>query len=338
MNYQVVVEYRALRALVPYKRKLRKHDHAVQKRMAALIKEFGFKIPVLIRGSGEIVDGHLRVKAAVTLGMTEVPVIVCDEWTEAQVQGFRLAVNRSASWAEWDMGLVAMEMGELKVLGFDLSLSGFEPIEIRGCFPNDGTPGESESAKADVPVTRVGDLWICGDHRVVCGDATLSEVVTRLLNGAVPVLMVTDPPYGVEYDPLWREHADLGKQRQIGRVMNDDRVDWRDAYKLFPGEEATGHGTQKPEELMQRAIVNSSRLGEAVYDPFLGSGTTLAAAENNGRVCFGIDLDPTYVDHAVVRWQKLTGKQAVLEGDGRSFDEIALERRTVQMGNEDAAA
>jgi DNA methylase len=317
-----------------------------------------------------------------------------------------------------------MEMGELKALNFDLSLTAFEPIEIRGFFPNDGNPGESESAKADAPVTRVGDLWTCGDHRLVCGNATLSEVVTRLLNGAVPVLMVTDPPYGVDLDPKWREEADLGKTRQTGTVMNDDRVDWTEAYKLFPGdvayiwhagihtaevaqsidaagfgirsqiiwakqhfalsrgdyhwqhepcfycvrkgkssnwagdrkqstlwevsnlnpfggnreEEATGHGTQKPEELMQRAILNSSRPVEAVYDPFLGSGTTLAAAENNGRVCFGIDLDPTYVDHAVVRWQKLTGKRAVLDGDGRSFDEIALERRAAQKENEDAAA
>jgi DNA modification methylase len=407
----ISVEYRSTTSLVSYVRKLRKHDHAVPK-MAALLTEFGFKIPVLIRSTGEIVDGHLRVKAASTIGLTEVPVIVCDEWTEAQVKAFRLAVNRSASWAEWDMELVAIELTELKAMDFDLSLTAFDASEMDRCFGTDNHSDEITVSEA-TPITKPGDLWICGDHRVLCGDSTSFDAVTRLLNGSWPVLMVTDPPYGILLDPNWRERAGLGTIRQTGTVANDDRVDWTEAYKLFPGdvayiwhagihaaevarnieaagfkirsqiiwakqhfalsrgdyhwkhepcwyavregkssnwygdrkqstlwevanlnpfgggsnEEATGHGTQKPEELMRRAILNNSQRGEGVYDPFLGSGTTLVAAESNGRVCYGIDVDARYVDCAVLRWQKLTGKQAVLDADGRSFDQISAERR-----------
>ena len=113
---QIHIEYWPLTKLVPYARALRKNDHAVD-RMISSIQKFGFKIPILARSSGEIVDGHLRLKAAIQLGLTEVPVILCDEWTETQVKAFRLMVNRSASWAEWDTELVALEMQELKALG-----------------------------------------------------------------------------------------------------------------------------------------------------------------------------------------------------------------------------
>src|SRR5580704_17944085 len=116
-------------SFVPYSRNPRKNDHAVD-RMAASISEFGFKIPILARGNGEVVDGHLRLKAAQKLGMTELPVILCDEWSEAQVKAFRLLVNRSASWAEWDGKLVALELGELKTIKFDLAQTGFHIAEI----------------------------------------------------------------------------------------------------------------------------------------------------------------------------------------------------------------
>jgi DNA modification methylase len=400
---------------VPYSRNPRKNDHAVE-RMVASIREFGFKIPVLARSSGEVVDGHLRLKAAEKLGMTEVPVILCDEWTEAQVKAFRLMVNRSVTWAEWDPELVALELCELQALDFDLSLTGFDAPEI-----DDYLLGDAENEQDDVApeppdeaVTQAGDLWVCGAHRLLCGDATSAEAVRHLFDSATPALMVTDPPYGVEYDPIWRERAGLGRQRQTGTVANDHRVDWTEAYKLFAGdvayvwhagvhagevaagleatglriraqiiwakqhfalgrgdyhwqhepcwyavreskssrwcgdrtqstlwqvpnlnpfggqtEEATGHGTQKPLGLMRRPILNNSVRGDLVYDPFLGSGTTLIAAESSERICYGLDIDPRYVDVTVLRWQKLTGKAAVLLSDGRSFDEVAAERRPV---------
>jgi DNA modification methylase len=369
---------RPVTELVPYHRHLRKNDHAVQ-RMVASIQQFGFKIPVLVRSNGEIVDGDLRLKAAIKLGMAEVPVILCDEWSEAQVKAFRLLVNRSATWADWELGLVGLEIEELKGLDFDLNLTGFDRLEIDQILAGDGEPPQEETGELpQEPVTRLGDLWLCGPHRVLCGDATSSEQVAHLLGSAIPFLMVTDPPYGVEYDPAWRERAGLGPQRQTGTVANDDRVDWEMAYRLFPGdvayvwhagvhaaevaaglqraglgirsqiiwakpslvlsrgdyhwqhepcwyavregrksnwsgdrkqstlwqvanlnpiggsreEEATGHGTQKPLELMRRPIENHTDRGGIVYDPFLGSGTTLAAAESMGRVCYGSDIEP----------------------------------------------
>jgi DNA modification methylase len=400
---------------VPYGRNPRNNDQAVD-RMVASINEFGFKIPILARSSGEVVDGHLRLKAALKLGMQELPVTLCDEWTPAQVTAFRLMVNRSASWAEWDSELVALELGELQAIDFDLTLTGFDPAEVddflfRG---EEDEPEEVAPVAPSEPVTQLGDVWVCGLHRMLCGDATSAESVARLVGSATLALMVTDPPYGVEYDPEWRERAGLGHLRQTGTVANDHQVDWNAAYMLFTGnvayvwhaglhaaevarglevcgfqirsqiiwakqhfalsrgdyhwhhepcwyavragkpsnwcgdrsqstlwqvpnlnpiggsgEDATGHGTQKPLELMRRAILNNSVRGDIVYDPFLGSGTTLMAAEKTERLCYGLDIDPRYVDVVVRRWQQATGKQAVLEVDGRSFDQIAAERRPV---------
>ena len=403
---------------IPYFRNPRKNDHAVE-RMAASINQFGFKIPILARSGGEVVDGHLRLKAAEKLGIQEVPVILCDEWSEAQVKAFRLLVNRSVTWAEWDEELLALEIGELKVLDFDLSLTGFEPVEIdEFLFGEEKDDGREQDVpmRPEQAITQLGDLWICGEHRVLCGDATSAEVVGRLLGSTKPAVMVTDPPYGVDYDPNWREQAGLGRQRQTGTVANDQQVDWSAAYGLFPGdvayvwhagvhaaevaanlesakfriraqiiwakqhfalsrgnyhwqhepcwyavkegqssnwcgdrtqstlwqipnlnpfggseEEATGHGTQKPLELMRRPILNNSVRRDIIYDPFLGSGTTLIAAHSTERICFGLDIDPVYVDVAVQRWQKLTGQVAVLAVDGRTFDQIAAERAVVEV-------
>ena len=410
MTIDLKLERWPLAKLVPYIRSFRKNDRVVD-RMVASIEQFGFKIPILARSDGEVVDGHLRLKAAQKMGLTEVPVILCDEWTKTQVKAFRLLVNRSATWATWDLELVATEIQELKVMDFDLRLTGFDSREIDHFLLS-----EDHSAEEQVPetgaeaISQPGDLWICGTHRVLCGDATSKEAVARLLQGDKPVLMVTDPPYGVELDPAWRERAGLGKQRQTGTVRNDDRVDWRAAYQLFQGdvayvwhagvhasevaagleeigfriraqiiwrkqhfalgrgdyhwqhepcwyavregrpshwsgdrkqstvwevanlnpfgggnEEATGHGTQKPVELMRRPILNNSERGQVIYDPFLGSGTTLIASESAERICFGLEIDPCYVDVIVRRWQQFAGKQAIRESDGRSFDEIAGE-------------
>lgn len=405
--------------LVPYSRNPRKNDQAIE-RMAASINEFGFKIPILARSGGEIVDGHLRLKAAQKLELQEVPVILCDEWSEAQVKAFRLLVNRSATWADWDQELLTLETSELDTLDFDLSLTGFEPTEIDECpFGQE----KEDFQQQDIPpllqeaITQLGDLWICGEHRVVCGDATSAGAVAALFESATPALLVTDPPYGVNYDPNGREDAGLGRQRQTGTVRNDQQVDWSAAYRLFAGnvayvwhagvhasevaanlesagfrirsqiiwakqhfalsrgdyhwqhepcwyavregkpanwcgdrtqstlwqvanlnpfggsaEEPTGHGTQKPLELMRRPILNNSRCGEIIYDPFLGSGTTLVAAQDTDRVCFGLEIGPRYVDVILMRWQKLTGKAAVLATDGRTFDQVSAERSGAPVG------
>jgi len=415
------VTYWPIEKLIPYPGNPRKNDHAID-RMVAVFKEYGVKIPLLIRSSGEIVDGHLRWKAAQKLGMKELPVITCDEWTETQIKAFRLLVNRSANWAEWDETLLAVEFEQLEELHFDLSFTGFESREIDDIlFRREAAavPEEDETPELlEVPVSRPDDVWICGgdarqQHRVACGDATVAADVTRLLGPARPALMTTDPSYGVHYDPLWREQAGLGRVRQTGKVANDDRIDWSAAYELFPGDIAyvwhaglyagevadslrsigfdiraqiiwakqhfaisrgnyhwqhepcwfavrrgkkaqwrgdrtqstlwqvpnlnpfggskvedavSGHGTQKPTELMRRPILNHTASGEGVFDPFLGSGTTLVAAERTRRRCYGMDIDARYVDLAVRRWQDLTGQQAVLEANGQSFAAVRQQR------------
>src|SRR5580704_4351466 len=170
MNYQI--EVWAIDRLVFYSRNPRKNDAAVD-RMRASIREFGFKIPVLARSDGEVVDGHLRLKAAKKLGLTDIPVILCDEWTSAQVKAFRLMVNRSVAWADWDEELLSLELLDLKGLDFDLSLTGFDPRELDALLANH-TEDEKANAVPELPevaVTQANDLWVCGPHRVLCADS-----------------------------------------------------------------------------------------------------------------------------------------------------------------------
>ena len=412
--------------LAPYARNPRKNDAAVD-RMCLSIREFGFKIPCLVRSDGEVIDGHLRLKAARKLGMTEIPVILCDEWTPAQVKAFRIMVNRSAMWADWDEELLKIELLDLRTSDYDLALTGFDTKEIDDLILDETPDEEAAPPLPAVPVTKPGDLWLCGPHRVLCGDATDPEVVSRLVGECKPSLMVTDPPYGIELDSEWRDRARLNgrgpaepsylKHRTKGHretsISGDTRADWSAAFALVPsleagyvwhaskftrevlngllgigfvhhqqiiwdkkravltrtlywfqhepcwfvrkknapwygkaGENSTiwespspkfimggsdeakfDHPTQKPVELMRKPILNHTKPGELVYDPFLGSGTTLAAAEVTGRICYGLELDPKYADVVVERWQGLTGRKATLEGDGRTFDEVASQDR-----------
>jgi DNA modification methylase len=383
--------------LVLYARNPRKND-AVVDRMCASIREFGFKIPVLARSDGTVVDGHLRIKAARKLGSwpggdkTGIPVIRCDEWTDAQVKAFRLMVNRSVTWADWDDELLSLELQELAAADFDLSLTGFDPRELEGLLtlPDNDEQADVAPPLPENPVSRPGDLWVCGNrksqHRVLCGDATSPEAVARLLGDRKPFLMITDPPYGIQLDSEWRDRAGLNgcgpaeasymKHRTEGHtettISGDTRADWAEAFELVPSlqiayvwhasmftrevldgllrigflhhqqiiwdkqrtvltrthywfqhepcwyvrkknavwygkagenstiwacpspkfimggsdEEKFDHPTQKPVELMRRPLLNHTKRGESVYEPFLGSGTTLAAAEITERVCY----------------------------------------------------
>src|SRR5215471_10316546 len=190
--------------LVFYARNPRKNDAAVD-RMCGSIREFGFKIPVLACSSGEVVDGHLRLKAARKLGINEVPVILCDEWSEAQVKAFRLMVNRSVTWAAWDDELLASELKDIQAMGFDLALTGFAVGEIDDLLAAAQLQDEPAPLPPANPASRAGDLWLLGPHRVVCGDATDADVVSRLLEDRKPIMMVTDPPYGIALDSEWRD-------------------------------------------------------------------------------------------------------------------------------------
>ena len=403
----VVVGMRSVDSLIPYARNARTHSDAQVAQIAASIREFGWTNPILVDGESGIIAGHGRLLAARKLGMEQVPCIELAGLTETQRKAYILADNKLAMNAGWDEDMLRLELGELAAMDFDTLLTGFSDEELLGL--NDGgiQPGltdEDEVSEPPVdPVTRLGDVWLMGKHRIVCGDCTDPLVVEKALNGVAPHLMVTDPPYGVEYDAKWRNERGLaGKGSATGKVLNDDNADWTEAWSLFPGDvvyvwhaglfssvvsdnlsacgfvlraqiiwaksqfcigrgdyhwqhepcwyavrkgakghsqgdrtqstlwkidkpikSETGHSTQKPVECMRRPIENNSSVGQAVYEPFSGSGTTIIAAETVGRCCHAIELNPAYVDMAVKRWQDFTGMQATLESDGRTFAECS---------------
>ena len=401
---KLVINYYALDDLIPYVRNARTHSEAQVAQIAGSIREFGWTNPVLLDGEKGIVAGHGRVLAARKLGIKEIPCIELSHLTEAQKRAYILADNKLAENAGWDTDLLKLEFGELQGLGFDLSLTGFDEAFLTDllterteglCDPDD-LPVQPE------PKTKPGDIWILGRHRLVCGDSTVATDVEKALGGVVPHLMVTDPPYGVDYDPTWRLKVHINKAEQKlaeGKVLNDDRADWSEAWALFPGDVAyvwhgslhapvvaeslqkcgftlramvlwvktnpvigrghyhwqhepcwyavregktghwngdrkqttvwnipnmhrtqgnvddgkTEHATQKPVECMRRAIENNSSPGQAVYEPFAGSGTTIIACEQTGRSCHAIELNPAYCDLIVARWEKFTGEKACLE-------------------------
>ncbi len=403
------IAHRNVADLIPYARNARTHSEAQVALIAGSIREFGFTNPVLVDGGNGIIAGHGRLMAAQKLGLVTVPVIELAHLSEAQKRAYILADNRLAEQAGWDSDLLALELGDLRDLGVDVMELGFEAGEIDALFrAAEADPREEVVPEVpDVPVSRPGDLWLLGPHRLLCGDATDAGAVERLLGGVVPHLMITDPPYGVDYDPAWRNAAGLSETRRTGKVLNDHRADWREAWAHFPGDvayvwhgalhattvaeslvatgfairsqiiwakerlvlsrgdyhwqhepcwyavrtkakghwsgdrkqttlwqipsrdqdAATIHGTQKPVECMRRPILNNSSPGQAVYEPFSGSGTSIIAAETTGRCCHAVELDPAYVDVAVLRWQAFTGEAAVLEGTGEAFAAVQAGRQ-----------
>lgn len=410
------IEYWDIDKLVPYARNPRKNDDAVPK-MAGLIKEFGFKVPVVIRSDGEVIDGHLRLKAARQLGMKEVPVVLADEWTPAQVKAFRLAVNRSAEWAEWDDDLLKLELDDLKLEDFDLDLIGFEDVALDDGGTEGLTDPDEVPEMQEKPVTRQGDIWLLGKHRLMCGDSTDAGSVALLMAGEKADMVFTDPPYGVSYTEKNEFLKARGKAMACPtRIQNDDMPPddmhdfWVSAFKnmhentkermcyyitapqdgdlllllavresgfmlkhqliwnknnhvlgrcdydykhepIIYGWKIGGthtfygggqfkttvwdipkptqsklHPTMKPIALIENALLNSSKEQDIILDLFGGSGSTLIACEQTGRQCRMMELSEHYVDVIIRRWQDFTGKEATLEGDGRTFAQIAEER------------
>lgn len=397
----IKAEQRAIADLIPFARNSRTHSDEQVAQIAASIREFGWTTPILIDGHNGIIAGHGRLMAARKLGMTEVPAIVLDHLTDAQKRALVIADNKLALNAGWDMELLSSEIAGLGDEGFNLDLLGFNEKELAALLAEktEGLtdPDDVPEPPAD-PVSVLGDVWLLGKHRIVCGDSTDADVVAKCLNGVTPHLMVTDPPYGVEYDPTRTSN----NKAKSGAVLNDDRADWAEAWALFPGEAAYvwhasmftdvvlksledcgllrrsmiiwakdrmtlgrghyhwqhepawyvvrkggkgywnggrdkttiwnikaredgghGHGTQKPVECMKRPIENNSSAGQAVYEPFSGSGTTIIAGEMTGRSIHAIELNPAYVDVAVKRWQDFTGQEAVHEATGKTFAQMA---------------
>jgi DNA modification methylase len=407
------VERRQVDSLIPYARNARTHSPEQICQIAASIREWGWTVPVLLDERGGIIAGHGRVLAAIKLGLREVPCMVAVGWSDAQRKAYVLADNKLALNAGWDEELLRTEIIELQQLAFDTELIGFNDIELARILAerNSGLTDPDEAPEPPaIPVTELGDVWVLGNHRVVCGDSTTVESVDKALNGVKPHLMVTDPPYGVEYDAGWRNRVHRADGTvvggmAVGKVLNDDRADWREAWALFPGDVAyvwhaglhansvfdsltvsgfnmraqiiwakqqfaigrgdyhfkhepcwyavrkgktghwasdrkqttlweidkpqkseNGHSTQKPVECMKRPIENNSSPGQAVYEPFSGSGTTIIAGEMTGRSVHAIELSPAYVDVAIERWQNFTGREATLADTGETFGAIKAKR------------
>jgi len=393
--------------LVPSPRNARTHSEAQIAEIAGSIRAFGFTNPVLVNDTGDVIAGHGRLTAARKLGLERVPVILLKHLSELQCRQLMLADNRIALNSGWDLEALKIELTDLNLLGADLKSLGFSKQElatalrpvVQGNTDEDDVPEVASTA-----VSRLGDVWCLGDHRLICGDSTDRNVVSTLLGKTVPELMVTDPPYGVNYDPEWRHRAGVNNSKRVGKVSNDGIADWSEAWALFPGRIAylwhgalhagtvaeslskngfsiraqiiwakerlvigrgdyhwqhepcwyavrekgnwtgdrkqttlwnissreqdteTAHGTQKPVECMRRPMLNNSSPGDPIYEPFLGSGTTLIAAESCGRICFAVELDPLYVDVAVRRWEAFSGKQAIFQQSENTFSEVAHAR------------
>jgi DNA modification methylase len=230
------------RKLIPFTNNPKVHPESQIRRLMGSLREYGLVIPILIDKDNVIVAGHAVVEAAIRLNLEQVPCVRASHLTEAQRRAFAIAANRLAEDSSWDMDVLKAEMLRLRDdFGVNLENTGFLPREIVRLRLDqlDGKTDEDAPPEAKEGITtRLGDIWQLGDHRIICGDCTDAGVVERLFDGARPHLMVTDPPYGVKYDPSWRDGAHKTKSERVGSVLNDHLDDWREAWKLFPGDVA----------------------------------------------------------------------------------------------------
>ncbi len=382
--------------LVANPKNWRIHPPEQQAALADVLDRVGWVQQVLVnKVTGHVVDGHFRVELAVTRSEPEVPVLYL-ELSEEEEAIVLATLDPLGAMAATDQAKLRELLTDVE-LAPDLQaylrdIAGKDPVLPR-------TDPDDVPEVPDEPYVKPGDLWLLGEHRLLCGDATSAEDVARLLDGDRPALMVTDPPYGVGYDPEWRNKALGEANRRLGTVLNDDQPDWVDALVHAPGDVAyvwhgglhsavtfaslvsagfeirsqiiwvkpqlvigrgayhwrhepcwyavrqgataswsgdrkqdtvweaghmisraratdedpwTEHGTQKPVEVMARPLRNHA--GD-VYDPFVGSGTTIIAAEQLDRRCYAMDIEPKYVQVAKERWEAFTGKTAAKRDD-----------------------
>lgn len=416
----IKVDYLPISALIPFARNSRTHSDAQVAQIAASIREFGFTNPILIDGDKGIIAGHGRLQAARKLGLAEVPCIMLEGLTDAQKRAYVIADNKLALNAGWDMDLLSSEIEGLGEDGFDLSLLGFnedelakllEPEVVDGLTDEDAVPELPEQ-----PKTVLGDVWILGNHRVMCGDSTIIDAVEKLMDGAKAQTFFTDPPYGDNVGGLRTKAAHerepgKGLVKRVSFIANDKEIDWlEDVFNLVPtfleqentkmvffkwdrfeqikrmaasfgdptalcvwdrvrkasaffrfqpqhelclhwGNQADKkepaslsnvwrvpkelennelHPTVKPISVIEPALRVTTEKNKIVLDLFGGSGSTLIAAENSGRIARIMELDPKYCDVIIKRWQDFTGQQAIHEATGKTFDEMAGNPREVE--------
>ncbi len=410
------IELRATEKVRPYEKNPRLNDGAVAA-VARSLQEFGFRQPIVVDAEGVIIVGHTRWKAAQSLGLRKVPVHVAD-LDPVKARAYRIADNQTATIAEWDMDLLPQELRDLEGADFDLSILGWSPEDLDAMLAEvDGSAGGNADADEvpeppKVALTRPGDLWILGRHRLLCGDSTKPSDVDRLLDGEKAALCATDPPYLVDYTgerpddsgkdwsgtyreveitdadsffigvftnvlrvvaphaaiycwhahkrqrliaEVWERLGILDHQQIVwvkptpvfGRVFWHFRhepcmmgwrqgsmpehdsdhefnsvweIDWEGKSRIVGNE----HPTQKPVEIFARPMRKHTRPGDLCYEPFSGSGSQLIAAESLGRRCCAMELEPVFVDVAVRRWERYTGKAARRYGpDGAELPGMA---------------
>lgn len=377
----------------PYKRNPRNNQDAVDYVMES-IKEFGFKVPIILDKENTIVAGHTRYLACKNLGYEKIPCIVADDLTKEQIKAFRLADNKVAEFATWDFDLLNNELVDL--LDFDMSIFGFDMITpLEPIVEDDFVPEIPET-----PIAKLGDIYQLGNHRLMCGDSTKVDDVQRLMGGKKAKMVFTDPPWNVDYgtqkNERWKLRTILNDSmstedfnqflmkafdaiktvslpgcmvytvmsgQEWGNIMQvleeldyhwSSTIIWvkdqlvlsrkdyhtqfepiwygwlngesrlcplvdrkqTDVWEIPRPRVSVEHPTMKPIELVARAINNSSKSKDLVIDMFGGSGTTLIAAEQTGRSCYMMELDPKYVDVIIKRWEIFTGNEAIkLEGN-----------------------
>lgn len=385
MNVQQV----KIEKVKPYDKNPRKNKAAVDY-VANSIKEFGFQQPIVVDKDMVVIAGHTRLKAAKKLKLKEVPVVIADNLTEEQVKAYRLADNKTAEKAEWDFDLLTDELLSLQELDFDMEQFGFDFD-----FSEDEEAVEDDNWEADVPeepISKRGDIWVLGRHRLMCGDSTDAADVALLMDGNKADMLLTDPPYNVDYtgkaseletrkiendkmeDSAFQDfltsafenaaenmkaggvfyiwHADseglnfrvackkAGFQvRQCliwnknAMVMGRQDYQWKHEPCLYGWKDGASHlwasdrkqttvlefekpqknnlhPTMKPIKLFDYQIKNNTKGDDIVLDLFGGSGTTIMAAEQNGRRGFVMEYDPRFVDVIVDRWEQFTGMKA----------------------------
>jgi DNA modification methylase len=409
------VEPGHIKDLIPDPANRRSHNPRNLGMLVDALQKVGVSRSIVVDEDGVILAGNGVVEAASEAGLTKLQIVEADGetlvavrrrgLTPSQKRDLAIYDNRTAELAEWNIEQLAADLQN----GEDLSAFFFDE-ELKTLLGSNGVKA-GRTDPDEVPAERptgivLGDLFELGAHRLLCGDCTVAGDVARLLGDVVPFLMVTDPPYGVDYDPQWREDAAakgliaFGATR-LGTVANDDVFDWTPAWQLFPGsvvyvwhagvraaevavnllassfyirsqiiwrkrsfaisrghyhwqhepcwyavrkgatsrwcgdhsqstiwdvdavgmshmkgEDAeTNHGTQKPVECMLRPIRHHGGKDDHVYDPFVGSGTTIIAAEQVERRCFALEITPTYCQMAIDRWEAFTGQKAVKVGE-----------------------
>lgn len=386
------IEQIGIATLIPFAKNSRTHSDAQIAQIAASIREFGFTNPVLIDEANGIIAGHGRVLAARKLKLTEVPCIRLAHLTEAQKRAYVIADNKLALNAGWDEAMLKLELADLKALDFDLDLTGFSADEIDALLAEAGTegltdPDETPEPPAE-PVTKLGDVWVCGPHRVMCGDSGEQTAIDLLMAGTEADMVFTDPPYNIDYQGvsdrrkikndkmndtafvdflvnsltscetmyvccswqyahLFRAALELIGRKPKALIVWDKVNPAQNLDKYFKQHELiwyvgalggektlrgdvwtvkrqknTVHPTMKPVELIEMALKDQPDK-KVIVDNFGGSGSTLIAAEKNGRVARIMELDPKYVDVIVKRWEDFTGKKAVLESTGEAFKAAA---------------